>query len=84
VAAGHKDGQVRMWDALGEQPQLLLSTPAVEPLASPEGLPPQCASAVTALELVWQHGLLLTGHISREEKRVGQMRMVAGHDTHTH
>lgn len=38
--AGHKDGHVRTWDVFSEQPQLLLCTPAVPPLAPDQvGLP---------------------------------------------
>mmetsp|Transcript_6499 Transcript_6499/g.17391 ORF Transcript_6499/g.17391 Transcript_6499/m.17391 type:complete len:1876 (-) Transcript_6499:608-6235(-) len=69
---GHKDGHVRTWDVFGEQPQLLFSTPhlplPVPPLDSPRQSPKphNTSTAVTALDLAWQHGLLLTGHINGE------------------
>jgi hypothetical protein len=73
--AGHKDGHVRTWDVFSEQPQFLFATPplpsppASNPFSNPSVPPPPSPSsttAVTALELAWQHGLLLTGHMNGE------------------
>ena len=61
---GHHDGHVRLWDMFGEQPQLLLTAPSAVAARPPGGGPG--LRSVTVLELLWEHGVLVTGHAKGE------------------
>jgi len=72
---------VRTWDVFGEQPQLLFSTPHLPlPPTTPDAKrpsspPPTTSFAVTALDLAWQHGLLLTGHANGEVRAFMRLQL---------
>lgn len=62
---GHQDGHVRLWDVFGEQPRLLLTAPSgLSSRGHPGGGP--WLKSVTVLELLWEHGVLVTGHAKGE------------------
>ncbi|KAG1668676.1 hypothetical protein FOA52_001284 [Chlamydomonas sp. UWO 241] len=69
---GHRDGCVRLWDVFGEQPCLLGAAPSASAAnPTPEGGPPLPLEAVTAVQLTWERGVLVSGH-ARGQVRVYQ------------
>ena len=55
----------------GEQPQLLLTAPSAVAARPPGGGPG--LRSVTVLELLWEHGVLVTGHAKGEVRVLGML-----------
>lgn len=68
---------MRVWDLASVQPRLLAIAPS-HACASTK-LTGQSLRTCTAIDLVWQHGMLLTGH-TRGEVGAVNCRTGAAHD----